>query len=55
MINKVFLLFTFSIITLSALAQDKELAEQYRLQAEQRKRAAIMQVMDSAVRHMDEG
>lgn len=55
MINKVFLLFAFSIITLSALAQDKELAEQYRLQAEQRKRAAIMQVMDSAVRHMDEG
>lgn len=37
------------------MAQDKELAEQYRLQAEQRKRAAIMQVLDSAVILMDEG
>ena len=39
----------------SAVAQDKELAEQYRMQAEQRKRAAIMQVLDSAVRLIDEG
>jgi hypothetical protein len=55
MINKVVLFFAFSIITFSAIAQDKELAEQYRIQAEQRKRAAIMQVLDSAVTLIDEG
>jgi hypothetical protein len=55
MINKVVLFFAFSTITFSALAQDKELAEQYRIQAEQRKRAAIMQVLDSAVTLIDEG
>jgi hypothetical protein len=55
MINKVVLFFACSIITFSAIAQDKELAEQYRLQGEQRKRAAIMQVMDSAVTLIDEG
>lgn len=55
MINKGILFFVFSVITISTVAQDKELAEQYRLQAEQRKRAAIMQVLDSAVRYMDEG
>lgn len=55
MINKVILFFAFSIIVFSAIAQDKELAEQYRLQGEQRKRAAIMQVLDSAVNLMDDG
>ncbi len=55
MINKVILFFAFSIIAFSAIAQDKELAEQYRLQTEQRKRAAIMQVLDSAVTLIDEG
>lgn len=47
----------FSLVAFSTVAQDRdrELAEQYRLQAEQRKRAAIMQVLDSAVRLMDEG
>jgi hypothetical protein len=55
MINKVVLFFAFSFIVSSTLAQDRELAEQYRLQAEQRKRAMIMQVLDSAVRYMDEG
>jgi hypothetical protein len=55
MINKVILFFAFSIIAFTAIAQDKELAEQYRLQGEQRKRAAIMQVMDSAVTLIDEG
>lgn len=55
MINKVVLFFAFSFIVGSTIAQDRELAEQYRLQSEQRKRAMIMQVLDSAVRYMDEG
>lgn len=55
MINKIVLFLAFNLIISSAIAQDKELAEQYRLQAEQRKRAMIMQVLDSAVRYMDEG
>lgn len=55
MINKVVLFFAFSFIVGSTIAQDKELAEQYRMQSEQRKRAMIMQVLDSAVRYMDEG
>ena len=55
MINKVVLFFAFSFIVSSTLAQDRELAEQYRLQAEQRKRAMIMQVLDPAFRYMDEG
>jgi len=55
MINKVVLFFAFSFIVGSIIAQDRELAEQYRLQSEQRKRAMIMQVLDSAVRYMDEG
>lgn len=55
MINKAILFFAFSVISGSAIAQDKALAEQHRMQAEQRKRAAIMQVLDSAVRHIEEG
>lgn len=53
MVNKAILFIVFSIISSSVIAQDKELAEQFRLQAEQRKRAAIMQVLDSAVQHID--
>jgi hypothetical protein len=52
---RLILFFAFSILAFSSIAQDKELAEQYRMQAEQRKRASIMQVLDSAVRYIDEG
>jgi hypothetical protein len=55
MVNKIILFVAFSIMTTSVMAQDKELAEQFRLQAEQRKRAATMQVLDSAVQHMENG
>jgi hypothetical protein len=55
MAHKIILFFVFIIISGSLSAQDKELAEQYRLQAEQRKRAMIMQVLDSAVRYIDDG
>lgn len=55
MVNKVILFVAFSIITNLVIAQDKELAEQFRLQAEQRRRAAIMQVLDSAVQLMEHG
>lgn len=52
--------FTLSIISffclnISATAQDKERAEEYRLQMEQRKRTAILQVFDSAVTMVDQG
>lgn len=52
MVNKIILLAVLSAVTSSVVAQDKE---QLRLQAEQRKRAAIMQVLDSAVRYMENG
>lgn len=52
MVNKLILFIVLSVVTNSVIAQDKE---QLRLQAEQRKRAAIMQVLDSAVRFMDNG
>lgn len=55
MINKALLLFGFILITISVSAQDRELAEKFRMEAEQRKRAAIMQVMDSAVNYMEAG
>lgn len=55
MTNKALLFFCFILITISVSAQDRELAEKFRLEAEQRKRAAILQVMDSAVVHMNEG
>lgn len=55
MINKIIFFFAFSVIAFSTIAQDKELAEQYRLQAEQRRRTAIMQVLDSAVSLINEG
>lgn len=55
MMKNVFLIFGFCLLAGSVLSQDKEQAEQFRLQAEQRKRAAIMQVLDSAVRFMENG
>lgn len=55
MMNKFVLIFGFCLLAGSLLAQDKEQAEQFRLQAEQRKRAVIMQVLDSAVRFMENG
>lgn len=55
MVNKIILFVALSIISSSLIAQDKEKAEQFRLQNEQRKRAAIMQVLDSAVRYIDNG
>lgn len=55
MANKIILFLAVSFISGSLLAQDKELAEQFRLQAEQRKRAATMQVLDSAVQYIDAG
>lgn len=55
MAYRVILFFAFIFISGSVFAQEKEQVEQFRLQAEQRKRAMIMQVLDSAVRYMDEG
>jgi hypothetical protein len=54
---KQFLFFTILLsLTWSAYGQtDQERAEEYRLQAETRRRTAILQVLDSAVRYMDEG
>lgn len=49
------LLFLFTGISISSFSQDKERAEEYRLQAEQRKRAEILRVLDSAVVFMDNG
>jgi hypothetical protein len=43
-------------VSFSANSQsDQERAEEYRIQAEQRKRAMILQVLDSAIRYTDEG
>jgi len=48
--------FLMLLSTLSAYSQtDQERAEEFRIQSEQRKRAAVLQVLDSAVRHIDEG
>lgn len=55
MTHKALLLFCFVLLTLSVSAQDRELAEKFKLEAEQRKRAAIMQVLDSAVQFIDAG
>ena len=55
MMKNVFLIFGFCLLSGSVMSQDREQAEQFRLQAEQRKRAAIMQVLDSAVRFMENG
>lgn len=49
-----FLLFTF-LVTVSFGQSDRERAEEYRLQIEQRKRAQTLMVLDSAVRYMEEG
>lgn len=55
MIARFCLLFLFLNFTLHALAQDRNAAEEYRIQLEQRKRADLMRVLDSAVVLMDEG
>lgn len=47
-----FILMGFSFHSFS---QDKERAEEFRLQNEQRKRTEVMRVLDSAVMHMDHG
>lgn len=47
------ILFLLIIISSTAFAQDKELAEQFRLQAEQRKRAETLRVLDSAIMNID--
>lgn len=55
MSKKFILFFAFCLLASALVAQDREKAEQYRLEAEQRKRAAIMQVLDSAVQYIDGG
>lgn len=42
-------------ICFSSFSQDKERAEEFRLQTEQRKRTEVMRVLDSAVVDMDHG
>jgi hypothetical protein len=51
----VWLLFLLTGISIHSFSQDKERAEEYRIQAEQRKRAEILRVLDSAVAYMDNG
>lgn len=53
MISKAILIFGLVVVALCATAQDKALAEQFRQQAEQRKRAELTQLIDSAVWHID--
>jgi hypothetical protein len=53
--NKLMLVWGFCLSTAVSFSQEKEQAEQFRLQADQRKRAAVMQVLDSAVRFMENG
>ena len=48
-----FILLTGSSIV--SFSQDRERAEQFRLEAEQRKRSQILQVLDSAVVLMNNG
>lgn len=53
--NTISLLF-FLLITFASYSQnDRERAEEYRLQSEQRKRSVTLMVLDSAVRYMEEG
>lgn len=49
------LLFVVIGCTLHAAAQDRNTAEEYRIQLEQQKRTQLLRVMDSAVVLMDEG
>ncbi len=50
-----FVIAIFISLPKNSFSQDKELAEQFRLQAEQRKRAETLRVLDSAVVLMDNG
>lgn len=52
--KKVFFIFLMGISGFT-YSQDKERAEEYRLQAEQRRRAETLQVLDSAVIEMEHG
>jgi hypothetical protein len=49
------LLILFIGISIPSIAQDKERAEEFRLQAEQRKRTETLRVLDSAVMNIDHG
>lgn len=53
-LSKVFLLLLVSA-SFTALSQDKELAEEFRIQAEQRKRTETLRVLDSAIVSIDNG
>ena len=53
--NKIITLALFLIPFISFSQSDRERAEEYRLQSEQRKRAQTLMVLDSAVRYMEEG
>ncbi|MBX2966213.1 MAG: hypothetical protein KF845_08725 [Cyclobacteriaceae bacterium] len=53
---KQFFTFLFSILCITAVAQgDREAAQQYRVEQEQSRRAALLRTMDEAVKEMDEG
>jgi|GEM_PF-204665 len=47
------ILFLLISISFTAFSQDKELAEEFRLQVEQRKRAETLRVLDSAIINID--
>ncbi len=56
--NKLLHGFLFGVslfISLASFSQDKELAEEFRLQAEQRKRAETLRVLDSAIMNIENG
>lgn len=55
MIARYTLVFIVALFFTEAPAQDRSAAEEYRIQLEQRKRADLLRVMDSAVTMMDEG
>lgn len=46
-------LIIFILVSHNTFAQDKELAEKFRLEAEQRKRSETLRVLDSAIMHID--
>jgi len=53
--KSIFLLLMLLFANSTVAQQDREKAEEYRIQMEQRKRAEILQVMDSAVRLTENG
>jgi hypothetical protein len=52
---RIALFFLLLAATVNTIAQDRNPAEEYRIQLEQRKRTDLLRVMDSAVMMMDEG